>query len=172
MIVPEGVFCDATDATISGNVFVKELAVGFRARKSRIAGNVDSPGPIVASVRLLNSHVGGNVFIGKTVEHTAGAICGSTIMGNLRLARNAGFMEIGTSSSSIFFIEPECAAPLGANVFGGNLALIEFRDGPNFTFNNNTVGGNVEAIGNVGDETISQNRISGTLTCRDNIPPR
>ena len=170
VIVPEGAFCDAADATISGNVFVAELANGFRARRTRIAGNVNAPGPIVSSVRLLNSYVGGNVFIGKTLESTAGAICGSTIMGNLRLAQNAGFMEIGTSLNGAFAIEAECVPPFGANTFGGNVALNEFQNSPNFTFNNNGVGGNVEAIANAGDETISQNRISGTLTCRDNNP--
>jgi len=64
VVVPSpGGFCLSLGATITGSVRVEPGAAGFHAHGSTIGGNVDSPGDIIFDIRILDSHVGGNVNI-------------------------------------------------------------------------------------------------------------
>ena len=164
VVVPEGAFCLTSAATITGSVRVEPGALGFHSHNSTILGNVLSPGDIVFDIRILDSHVGGNVDISKTHAGTFGAICRSTIDGDLHWNDNGGFETIG-----IGFPANVCTA---GNTIHGNVVLSN-NSGElgNFTFNNNQVDGNVIVNNNVGFENIHDNNIGGVLQCESNSPP-
>src|SRR5262249_49220535 len=156
-------FCRTLGATITGNVRVEKGALGFHAHGSTIGLNVDSPGDIVFDIRILDSHVGGNVDISHTHEGTVGAICRSTIDGDLHWNGNTGFETIG-----IGFPADVCT---GGNTILGNVVLSNNGGTANFDFNNNTVSGNVHVTNNQGFEAIHDNHIGGVLVCESNDPP-
>ena len=163
VVVPEGAFCRTLGATITGNLRVETGAIGFHAHNSTIGGNVESPGPIVFDIRVLDTQVGGNVHISQTRAGTAGAICRSTIGGNVHWTNNEGFQTIG-----IGFPADVCTA---GNTIEGSVVL-DNNSGPvNFNLNNSAIAGNVHVMSNTGTEVITRNTIDGVLQCEGNTPP-
>lgn len=161
VIVPEGSGCLALGATITGFVRVEKGAVAFHAHNSTIGKDVRSPQEIVFDIRILDSNVGGNVYIARTRPGTVGAICDSTIAGDVHWVKNQGFQEIGFPFGGV------CT---DGNVIGGDVVLNN-NSGPfNFDLNNNEIAGNVQALSNTGAEAITDNNIDGILNCQNNTP--
>jgi hypothetical protein len=138
LVVPTGQFCIIIGATVGGNVLVEPGAIGFHSHGSEIAGSVHSPGPIVFDVRVLDSRVGRNVEIEQTRLGTAGAICRSTIGGDVIMKQNAGFMNVG-----IGFPFDVCFA---GNEIGGNV-IVDDNSGV-ISINNNTIDQSVHVDNN------------------------
>jgi hypothetical protein len=161
LVVPTGQFCIIIGATVGGNVLVEPGAIGFHSHGSDIAGSVHSPGPIVFDVRVLDSRVGHNVEIAQTRSGTAGAICRSTIGGDVIMKQNAGSMNVG-----IGFPFDVCFA---GNQIGGNV-IVDDNSGV-ISINNNTIDQGVHVDDNTGVEVIAANVVAQTLECEGNVPP-
>jgi len=163
VIVPEGAYCRTLGATITGWVRVEKGAIGFHAHNSTIGGDVRSPQEIVFDIRILDTDVGGSVYIAQTREGTAGAICVSSIEGDVHWVQNEGFQTIG-----IGFPFDVCTE---GNEIGGDVVLNNNSGPVNFSLNNNEIAGNVQVLSNTGFEDIFLNDIGGMLNCQNNDPP-
>ena len=162
VIVPEGSGCLALDAVITGFVRVEKGAVAFHAHRTTIGRDVRSPQQIVFDIRLLSSEVGGNVYIARTLPGTVGAICGSTIAGDVHWVQNQGFQKIGAPFGGVCFL---------GNQIGGDVVLNNNSGPTNFHLDHNAIGGNVQVLSNTGNEAVFLNNIEGILNCQNNTPP-
>ena len=163
VIVPEGSGCIALDAVITGFVRVEKGALAFHAHRTTIGRDVRSPQVIAFDIRLLDSEVGGNVYIARTLPGTVGAICGSTIAGDVHWVQNQGGQKIGAPFGGVCFT---------GNEIGGDVVLNN-NSSPaiNFHLDHNQIGGNVQVLSNTGSEAIFNNNIEGILNCQNNAPP-
>lgn len=161
LIVPEDDGCLIVGTTVTGFVRVEKGAVAFHAHNSTIGRDVRSPQDIDFDIRILDSDVGGHVYIARTRPGTVGAICGSTIGGDVHWVENQGFQVIGFPFGGVCFT---------GNDIGGDVVL-NANSGPiNFDLNSNEIGGNVQVLDNTGAEDIVDNDIEGMLNCQNNAP--
>jgi hypothetical protein len=172
VVAPQGSACTLFNAQIAGNVFAFEGST-LSAESSEIAGNTTVRGATSAS--LLVTFVGGDVTtvdtghtsvdlfstVGGNLEVVEGggfSLSISEVIGNLRVERTSGLIEVGET-----LIRGE--AQFFDNGAAGPAASLDVVD--------NIVLGNLQVYRTRGllPKVVADNRVGQNVQCFDNDPP-
>ena len=142
--VPEGGNCTLNGGHVKGSVKVEARATLY-AREVRVAGNVQAENArLVLLIRA--RRIGGSV---QVKQGGSAMLLHSTVEGDVQFeANNKKLLVININDTGVPLI---------------------FRNSLRANFN--TVGGNVQVVGNRASVQIYHNVIDGNLQCKENWPP-
>jgi hypothetical protein len=169
VVVPEGAFCDITNAQVQGNIKALRDSTLFVAGNNRIGGNVE--GDKARDVEIFNrGALLPNIIQGNGViveDSIATFICGAMIpRGDIIVVKNrGGLLGIGG---------PFCVGFGGGNtVERGNIKVEDNVITSSFEVSDNRVGQNLQVFKNAGSASkrVANNTAGESVQCFDNVPP-